>query len=637
LYESLRQTGQIGEMKLKNRLIMAAMGNALADEKGNVTEAMLEYYRARARGGVGLVITQFASISSDAQMPYNLSLSDDKYIPGISKLIQTIHEFGVKVCVQLMHPGLLFLLFKTVPSGITLKVPSAIAEIPKDKPVQVLTIEDIEKYVLQFGEAFARAVQSGADAVEIHACHGCLLSSFLSPAVNRRTDLYGGSVENRARFVQQIVQVLRQKAGPAFPLIVRINGNDDIPGSITPKEVIRQAQILTEAGASAVSISSGMEYWSTLMAPSYLTPHGVMLPIAAEVKKNISVPVIVSGKIDPGLAEQTIKERKSDFVALGRPLLADPELPNKMFQGDAREIASCLYCNNCLRTSWRGCSVNPSLYREAAASQPKTSSPRKIMVIGGGLAGMEAAVLCKKRGHEVSLFEKDSALGGQWSVACAVPGKQEYASILRSLEYHLQKLQVPVTLNIAVSRKMVEEMKPDLAVVATGAAPASLALPGADENNCVQANDIITGKATAGSRAVVIGGNMVAMEAALTMAKQGRKVALVSHSPLGGRKGPDDMITFRGLLRRISELDIPLYLNSEILEICGNSLVIRFEQEILALPVDTVVLAVGVKPVDGLIGELKGLGIEIYPIGDCVMPGNAAQAIYNASKLALKL
>jgi 2,4-dienoyl-CoA reductase-like NADH-dependent reductase (Old Yellow Enzyme family)/thioredoxin reductase len=627
----------IGEMVLKNRLIMAAMGNALADEKGNVTEPMLEYYRARARGGVGLVITQFASISSDDEMPYNLRLSDDKYIPGLGRLIETIHEFGVKVCVQLMHPGLLFLLFKSVPPGTAIKVPSSVPEIPKDKPTQVLTVQDIEKYVVQFGEAFSRAIKAGADAVEIHACHGCLLSSFLSPAVNRRTDLYGGSVENRARFVQQIVHFLRQIAGPGFPLIVRINGNDDIPGGVSPEEVIRQAQILSEAGASAVSISSGIEYWSTLMAPSYLTPHGAVVPIAAEVKKKVSVPVIVSGKIDADLAEQTVKEGRCDFVALGRPLLADPDLPHKLFHGDTREIFSCLYCNNCLRTSWRGCSVNPFLYREGVGSQLKTSSPRKIMVVGGGLAGMEAAILCKMRGHEVALFEKESSLGGQWNIACAVPGKQEYASILRSLEYRLQKLQVPVTLKTSVSRETVEEMNPDLVVIATGAAPAGLAIAGADAKNCAQANDVITGKFTAGSRAVIIGGNMAAMETALTLVQQGRKIALVSHGPLGGRKGPDDLITFRGLLRRIAGLGIPIFLNSEILEICDGALVIRFEQEILALPADTVVLATGVKPVDNLMNELKGLATEIYPIGDCVMPGNAAQAIYSAARLALKL
>ena len=334
-YTALGQPGMIGEMTIKNRLIMAAMGNALADDKGNVTEAMLEYYRVRARGGVGMVISQFVSVSSDGMMPYNLSLCDDKYTAGLSRLIQVIHQSGAKACIQLMHPGMLFLLFKTIPQGIVIKVPSMVPEMPADKPFQVLTLEEIEQYINQFGEALSRAIGAGADAVEVHACHGCLLSTFLSPAVNRRTDSYGGNVENRTRFARQIIETLRRRAGPEFPLIIRINGNDDVAGGVTREEVIRQAQILSQAGADAISISSGMEYWSTLMSPSYLTPSGIMIPVAEAVKNNIHVPVIVSGKIEPELAEQAVKGGKTDFIALGRPLLAEPELPNKLFKGDS--------------------------------------------------------------------------------------------------------------------------------------------------------------------------------------------------------------------------------------------------------------------------------------------------------------
>ncbi len=629
-YNALNQPGTIGQMKLKNRLIMAAMGNALA-------EAQLEYYRVRARGGVGMVITQFASISPDDMLPYNLSLCDDKYVAGFARLIQLIHESGAKACVQLMHPGLLFLLFKAIPTGITIKVPSLVPEVPSDRPLKVLNVEDIEKYISQFGEACSRAIEAGADAVEVHACHGCLLSTFLSPAINRRSDLYGGNVENRTRFVQQIIETLRSRAGSKFPLLVRINGNDDVAGGVTQEEVTLQAQILSQAGVDAVSISSGMEYWSTLMAPSYLTPPGTMIPVAGEVKKKIHVPVIVSGKIDPDLAEQVVQGHNADFIALGRPLLADPELPHKLFHGESQEIDSCLHCNNCLRTSWRSCTVNPFLYRETVSHLSGTSSPKKVLVIGGGPAGLEAAVLSKLRGHDVSLFEKEAALGGQWKVACAIPGKEDYASLIHHLEYKLSKLRVPVTFNTNVTGQIVKDIHPDIAVIATGATPADLTIPGALQNNCVQANDIIIGKALAGDRTVVIGGSMVALETAVVLAGRGKKVTLVSHGKLGGRKGPDDMITFRGLLRRISSFNIPIYLNSEVLEISHGSLVIRFEQEILPLPADTVVLAIGVKPADDLVSELKGLVPEIYPIGDCVVPGNAAQATYSALRLALKL
>jgi pyruvate/2-oxoglutarate dehydrogenase complex dihydrolipoamide dehydrogenase (E3) component len=259
------------------------------------------------------------------------------------------------------------------------------------------------------------------------------------------------------------------------------------------------------------------------------------------------------------------------------------------------------------------------------------------MVIGGGPAGLEAAVLSRSRGHNVSLFEKEAALGGQWKVACAIPGKEDYASLIRDQELKLKKFQVTMTLNTLVTGQMVKDIKPDIAIIATGAIPSDLTIPGANQNNCLQANDIITGKAIAGDRVVVIGASMVALETAVMLAQRGKKVTLVSHGKLGGRKGPDDMITFRGLLRRILSFNIPVYLNSQVLEVNDGSLVISFEQEILPLPVDTVVLAVGVKPADSLVTELKGLVPEIYPIGDCVMPGNAAQATYSALRLALKL
>jgi 2,4-dienoyl-CoA reductase-like NADH-dependent reductase (Old Yellow Enzyme family)/thioredoxin reductase len=636
-YLSLKKPGLIGDLRIKNRTIMAAMGNSLADEKGNVTEAMLEYYKARARGGVGMVITQFAAISPDDVIPYNLGLYEDKFIPGLRRLVQLIQESGAKTCVQLMHPGMLFLLFKTIPSGVAIKVPSLVPGMAKDTLFQLVTSTDIEQYIIKFGEAASRAISAGADAIEIHACHGCLLSTFLSPAINRRTDAYGGNVENRARFVQQIVENLRQRTGPQFPIIVRINGSDDVAGGVTLNEVIRQTEIFSQAGASAISISSGMEYWSTLMAPSYLTPRGIMVPIAEEVKKKVNIPVIVSGKIDPDLAERTITEGRADFIALGRPLLADPELPNKLFQINREEISACLYCNNCLRTSWRSCTINPFLYRESAAHMSKTTSPKKIMVIGGGLAGMEAAVLCKLKGHSVSLFEKEGALGGQWKVACAVPGKQGYASLIQHLENKINQLQIPVTLNTQVTRNLVNSLKPDAAIIATGAIPQDVAIPGTNPINCVQANDVITGKVVARGRTTVIGGNMVAMEAAVLLAQQGHTVTLISHGILGGRKGPDDMITFRGLLRRILSLRIPLYLNCEVIEMREGSLMVRFEQEILSWPADTIVLAIGVKPVDSLISELKGIVPEIYPVGDCMLPGNAAQATYSAARLAQKI
>jgi 2,4-dienoyl-CoA reductase-like NADH-dependent reductase (Old Yellow Enzyme family)/thioredoxin reductase len=636
-YSALFQSGSIGSLGLKNRLIMAAMGNSLSDDQGNVTDAMLDYYRVRAGGGVGMVITQFASVSQEDVMPYNLGIYDDRFMAGISRLVNTIHEKDAKACIQLMSPGMLLLLFKSLPQGVTIKVPCAIPLMAKDRPFKTLSNAEIEKYIQDFGAAALRVKEAGADAVEIHACHGCLLSTFLSPAINRRQDLYGGCVDNRVRFLRLIVTLIKEKLGAKYPLIVRINGEDDMPGGVTPGDVVRQAEILTQTGADAISISSGLEYWSTLMAPSYLSAEGVILPVVHKVKQSVNVPIIAAGKITPELAEDSISAKKMDFVALGRPLLADPALPDKLRQGHDIEVVKCLYCNNCLRTSWRSCTVNPFLFRESTVSMLPSHSPKKIMVIGGGLAGMEAAVLCKMRGHDVSLFEKESSLGGQWGIACMIPGKQNYASIIKHLRQSLERLQIPVKLNTEINREQVAEMKPDVAIIATGAVPSMMQIAGAGQRDICQANDVIQGKVEVKGRTAVLGGSILAMETCILLAERGIEVIIISHSGLGGRKGPDDMITFRGLLRRLVDLRIPIYLNASILEKTEKSLTIGLGGEIITLPAETMVLSIGVNPVDNLVTELKGVVSEIYPIGDCVMPGNAAQATYSAARLAMKL
>jgi 2,4-dienoyl-CoA reductase-like NADH-dependent reductase (Old Yellow Enzyme family)/thioredoxin reductase len=637
MFASLFRPGNIGKLNLNNRLIMAAMGNALADENGFVTEAMLEYYRARARGGVGMVITQFVSITPGDAIPYNLRLHDDIFIPGMSNLVDQIHRQGAKVCIQLMHPGMLLLMLKSIPDHQKILVPSLMPLLPKERHYQELSSTDIENCVQDFILAAKRAKECGADAIELHACHGCLLSTFLSPAVNRRTDLYGGSTEKRARLVERIVVGIKATAGREFPLIVRINGDDGISGGVSPDEVLRYVDILGGAGADAISISSGIEYWSTLMAPSYLTGQGVIIPIAQEVKKRTHLPVIVAGKITPALAERTIGSGKADFVALGRPLLADPELPNKLSQGRLDDINLCLYCNNCMRTSWRSCTVNPFLYREATTSLMCTSVPKKVMVIGGGLAGMQAAVLCSMRGHEVSLFEKDSALGGQWKVACSLPGKGPYASLTNSLKRAMVKYQVKVVLGFEMTREQILANKPDIAILATGAFQIRPVIPGISALNVIQANDVTEGKSEATGKTIIFGSSVLAMEVTILLAAAGKEVILVSAGGLGGRKGPDDMITFSGLMKLLIQYRVPLYLNSVILEASNKELAVRWGEQMLSLPCDTLVAAAGVQARDTLSNELKGIVPEVYLIGDCVVPGNAAQATFSAARLALKL
>ncbi len=636
-YGELFQPGSIGRLNLKNRLIMAPMGNALADGEGYATEALLSYYRARARGGVGLIITQCVSINRADMMPYSLALYDDSYIPGIKKLVQMIHERDVRVSIQLMHPGMLLVLLPSLPQGMTVKVPGITPMMVADKPYQVVEAADIEQYAEDFAAAAHRAVETGADAVEIHACHGCLLSTFLSPATNRREDQYGGSVDNRTRFTQIVIAAVRQRIGREFPITVRINASDDVPGGVTPEEVVQQAVLLEAAGADAISISAGLEYWSTLMAPPYSAPEGVNLPVTEKVKGKVKVPVITAGKIGLELAAQTVRETRADFIALGRPLLADPELPNKLKNGHIDNIRRCVYCNNCLRSTWRSCSVNPFLFREDMLPLTPSSTPKKVMVAGGGIAGMQAAIFLAERGHRVSLYEKESELGGQWRIASSIPEKNIYSRFTDYLEHRLGQMGIPVNPGVEVTREQVLNVKPDVVVVATGAIPQELDVPGLRLNHVVQANDIIQGKVRVAEQVVVIGSNMLGMELAAMLAGEGKKVILVSRGKLGGRKGPDEKITFRALMRKLVAGGVPIYPNVKILEITPQQLIIEMNAEILSLPAGTIALAIGVEPVSQLADEIEGDVAEVYTVGDCVMPGNAAQATFAAARLAAEI
>ena len=638
-FSALFQPGNIGALRLKNRLIMNAMGTVLVDGEGNVTDRMLDYYRARAQGGAGLITTQCASVSADATPPFTWAIYDDTFVPGLSRLAEVIHEQGAKVSVQLMHYGLLLIFGGFIPQGMSIKVPSITSWLVGDKPYEEIGEADIERYVDDFTEAARRSKEAGADAVELHACHGCLVSTFLSPVINHRTDQYGGSVENRARFARIIVERIKQEAGKDFSLIVKLNGSDDIEGGVTLDEVVQQAAIMEAAGADAISVSSGLEFWTSLSIPCYAYPEGPMVPLAEKVKRAVKLPVITAGKISPELAERIVGNGMADFIGMARPLLADPELPNKLQEGRMEDICWCVYCNNCIRTEpGQGpCSVNPSLYREGKYPLPPADSPKKVMVVGGGIAGMQAAVLMAQRGHNVSLYEKSADLGGQWNTAAAQPGKEGYAAFTRYLKRSLNKCGVTVTLGTEVTKERVLEMNPDAVVVATGAVPLRLNIPGADSNHVVQANDVIMGKAEVKGSVVVIGGRFIGMEVAIWLAEQGKEVSLVTLARLGENGSKLERMTYRTLARRLIELRVPLYVQTAALEITQSSVVIGWEEEVFSLPAETVVLAVGAQSYNKLAMELEGMVTEVYTIGDCVVPRDAAAAVYQAARMAAKI
>lgn len=635
---SLYKAGTIGTLRLKNRLIMSAMGVPLADAEGLMSDKMIAFYRARAEGGVSLVVTSFAAVSPDATFPLMLGIYDDRFIPGFSKLADAIHDAGAKLCVQLMHPGMLLLYAGWIPEGVSVKVPSMTPWLQENIAHQELGRDDIDRYVELFADAARRVKESGADAVELNASNGSLLSTFFSPVTNRRTDEYGGSVENRGRFARRVVERIRETIGSQFPVSVKINMHDDMEGGVTPDEVVRQAQGMESAGVDAINVGSGLQFWTASCIPCYLFPDGPMVPMIERVKKAVRVPVIAGGKISLELAGQILTAGKADFVAMGRPLLADPELPNKVHRGQLNEVWKCIYCNNCINGDMDlfpgACSVNPFLFREGSGPLVKTEAPKRVMVIGGGLAGMWIAWLLARRGHRVSLHEKSPGLGGQWTTASASSAKKDHASLKEHLERCLREEGVSVVLGVEVTREGVLEVKPDVVVVATGATPASLDVPGADGKNVVQGDDVIAGRASVKGRAVVIGGRFVGMEVAIYLSEQGKQVSLVTQAGLGQNGIKLESMTHRALTRRLIDLRVPLYLHSRVIEITDKGVVMTVGNDILSLPADTVILAVGVRPNDKLARDLEGVVPKLYKLGDCVKPKDAASAAMRAGKLA---
>jgi len=614
------------------------MGIPLAEFDGRVTDRMIAFYRARAQGGVGLVTTSFASVSTDGAFPMTLSIYDDYYIPGLARVTEAVHEAGSKLCIQLMHPGMLFLFAGYVPEGMSIMTPSITPLLSRDMPFKEINQEDIDRYIEDFAEATRRVKESGADAVELHASNGCLVSTFMSPITNRREDEYGGTIENRARFARRIVERMKERAGADFPVIVRINVTDDMEGGVTPEEVVQQATIMESAGADAINISSGMEYWTTSTIPCYLFPDGSMMSMAERIKQQLSIPVIAAGKISPELGETIIAEGKSDFIALGRPLLADPKLPNKIREDRSEDVWRCVYCNNCVGVApdlFPGaCSVNPFVFREDYYPLPKAEIPKKVMVIGGGLAGMRMALLLAERGHDVSLYEKSTELGGQWNIASVTPGKEGYASLAEHLRKSIHGHGVSVATGTEITRQLVQQTKPDVVVIATGAIPVGLNIPGATGKHVVQGHDVLADSVEVKGKAVVVGGRFIGMEVAIKLSEQGQDVCLVTQAGLGENGVKLEQMTFRTLARKLLDLRVPLYLHSKVLEITERAVVIKLGNDIFSLEADTVILAVGMQPENKLAQELEGIVPEIYAVGDCVKPRDAAAVSFHTGQLA---
>jgi len=623
----------IRSMKLNNRIVMPPITTLFANADGLPTDRLTDYLEARARGGAALVYVEATVVHRHGHMGIGergvCAIYDDSAIPRWRQLTGRIHAGGAKVCMQLYHPGRQM---TTVDTTTPLVAPSAVPCPVRRRVPRALSIAEIEELVQAFAQAALRVREAGFDAVEIDGAHGYLIAQFMSAHSNKRTDRYGGDLMGRLRFPLEILRAVRRRIGPDFPIIFRYSAIEGIPGGCDLEEAVAIAPLLVDAGADCLSISTGTHAnLHTRLIPPMGMPKGLNVEAATAVKRVVDVPVMVAGRLnDPLMAAQVIAAGKADLVAIGRGLVADPELPNKTASGQLDNIRWCISCNECISRMETAlgltCLVNPEVGREREMELEHAAKAKRVLVAGGGPAGLEAARVAALRGHKVTLYEKEQELGGQFRLASIPPYKHEVTLFLGYLLRQVEKAGVEVVLGEPVSAALVEEMRPDAVIVATGGRPRIPNIPGIDAQHVVTAHDVLAGKAAVGQKVLIAGGGMVGCETADFLAEYGRDITIVEMLPELARDvpaGPREL-----LLQRLERERVRTITSATIKKILDDGVVLDRHGEVETMgAVDTIVLALGVTPVTELADELRETISELYVIGDAKAPARASEAI----------
>ncbi len=633
----------IGSMEVKNRIVAGPMVMNHATEDGHVTPRMVDYYAAKAKGGFGLVHVEASYIRPDGNMfSRMLGVYSDRQLPGLNEIVEAIHAYGAKCTIQLVHGGRV-----SDPriSGTQPLAPSDDTPPLAAKP-RGLTVKEIEELVACYSRAAVRAKAAGFDGAMIHGAHGFLISQFVSPYCNKRKDKYG---KDRYLFVKQIVQACREAVGPDYPLFIRISADEFLgEGGLTIEETTKvYAPLLQELGIDCIDVSGGIQervYYN--IQPLY-TPRANILYLAEEVKKVVDVPVIGVGRInDPRLVKQVIETGRVDMISLARQSLADPELPKKMMEDRPEEVRKCIACD--LGCSYRhivqwmaDCAVNYEVTREGHYrwAMERPVDPKRVAVVGGGVAGMEAARVAALRGHQVTLYEKSDRLGGLIPVVANTPRlyMNELDNIVEYLSTQMDKLGVEVQLNTEADADLLAKATPDVVFLATGSREQLPDVPGVQGPNVVTLLQYLRGEAQVGERVVVWGGHEGA-EAAVSLARQGKKVTILEASASVADASFLKYVGRQMLLRNyLNEEGVEVLTRSVVERIGENSLTYRHNGKKKEISFDTLVVALGRVPNDQLANRLREVAPEVFLVGDCLEPHSIRHSIHSAARVALEI
>lgn len=632
----------IGAVTVPNRFVVPPMGNNFANTDGSMSERSAAYYEARAKGGFGLITIESTVVYKQAKGgPRKPCLFSDEVVPSFKRVADACHAYGAKVSIQLQHAGPEG---NSKLTGYPLKAASAIAPSAGREIPEAMPTEEVYRLIECYGDAARRAQLAGIDMVEVHCAHGYLVSTFISARTNKRTDEFGGCFENLMRLPRLIIENIRKKTGGNMPILCRINARDEGDGGVDVHDAAAIAAYLEQVcGVDAIHVTRSIHIHDEFMWAPNITHGGFNAELGAEIKRAVSVPVILVGRFtEPQYAELLVKQGRADLIAFGRQSIADPELPNKARNGQLEKLTPCIACLlGCVPNMLQGrpitCAMNPCAGREA---ELKPAEVRKnVVVIGGGPGGMYAARLCALRGHSVTLLEKDAELGGHFLVASYPPGKGEISGAIRSFIVNCREAGVDIRTGTEATPELVASLKPDAIIIATGSVPLRLPIPGLDSCGCSTAEDVLTGKADTGKRVLVVGGGMVGCECVEFLTEREHIVDMVEMKPVIG----EDIVpeARKYIMANLEKHKVTQRVNARVKQFHADG--VDFTDTVTGEDAamrgyDSVVLAMGYRSNNTLEEQLKDLAPQVIVIGEARQaPGNSMEATGDALNAALAI